>query len=37
MKPVYDNNIPIYVCRGNHELGDVWQSDPNNPPRAVWL
>ena len=32
MQPVYDDNIPVYVCRGNHELGDVWQSDPNNPP-----
>ncbi len=32
MRPIYDNNTPIYVCRGNHELLDVWHSDPNNPP-----
>jgi hypothetical protein len=32
MKPVYDSNIPIYVGRGNHELGDVWHSDPNTTP-----
>ena len=32
MKPVYDSNIPVYVGRGNHELGDVWHSDPNTIP-----
>ncbi len=32
MKPVYDANIAIYVCRGNHELRDIWQSDPNTGP-----
>ncbi len=29
MKPVYDAGIGVYVCRGNHELGDVWSSYPN--------
>jgi 3',5'-cyclic AMP phosphodiesterase CpdA len=24
MKPVYDAGIPVYVCRGNHEVGDAW-------------
>ena len=29
MKPVYDAGIPVYVCRGNHELGDVWSTYPD--------
>ena len=29
MSPVYDAGIPVYVCRGNHELGDVWSNYPN--------
>jgi hypothetical protein len=29
MTPVYDAGIPVYVCRGNHELGDVWSNYPN--------
>lgn len=28
MKPVYDANIGVYVCRGNHEIGDVWGKSP---------
>ncbi len=45
MKPVYDANIAVYVCRGNHELGDVWshypnpgtQPDPNDNFSHRWL
>jgi hypothetical protein len=45
MKPVYDANIAVYVCRGNHELGDVWihypdpgtQPDPNDNFSDRWL
>ena len=32
MKPVYDAGIPVYVCRGNHEVGDMWDAEPNEPP-----
>jgi len=28
MEPVYDADISVYVCRGNHELGDVWSTYP---------
>ena len=45
MKPVYDANIAVYVCRGNHELGDVWshypdpgtQPEPNDNFSHRWL
>ena len=45
MTPVYDAGIPVYVCRGNHELGDVWSSyphpgtnpDPNDNNMLRWL
>jgi hypothetical protein len=45
MSPVYDADIPVYVCRGNHELGDVWSSyphpgtnpDPNDNNMLRWL
>lgn len=45
MKPVYDANIPVYVGRGNHELGDVYSSypypgpepDPNDNDALRWL
>lgn len=45
MKPVYDANIAVYVCRGNHELDDVWshypnpgtQPDPNDNFSHRWL
>lgn len=43
MKPVYDANIPVYVCRGNHEIGDVWNIyphpdlDPNDYYASRWL
>ena len=45
MKPVYDADIPVYVSRGNHELGDVWinyphpgtNPDPNDNNMLRWL
>jgi len=45
MSPVYDADIPVYVCRGNHELGDVWSNyphpgtnpDPNDNNMKRWL
>ncbi|MBC8472975.1 MAG: metallophosphoesterase [Planctomycetes bacterium] len=45
MTPLYDANIPVYVCRGNHELGDVWSNypspgtspDPNDNNMLRWL
>jgi hypothetical protein len=45
MKPVYDADIPVYACRGNHELGDVWSNypypgtspDPNDNNMLRWL
>lgn len=32
MRTVYDAGIPVYVCRGNHEVGDMWDAEPNQPP-----
>ncbi len=32
MKTVYDAGIPVYVCRGNHEVGDMWDAEPNQVP-----
>ncbi|OHB67867.1 MAG: hypothetical protein A2Y77_01915 [Planctomycetes bacterium RBG_13_62_9] len=32
MQPVYDAGIPVYICRGNHEVGDMWDAEPNEPP-----
>jgi hypothetical protein len=32
MKPIYDAGIGFHVCRGNHEVGDMWYADPNQPP-----
>jgi len=32
MAPVYGAGIPVYVCRGNHELGDMWNAEPGAPP-----
>jgi hypothetical protein len=43
MKPVYDANIPVYVGRGNHEVGDNWSTfpipglDPNDNFATRWL
>ena len=28
MKPVYDAHIGVYVCRGNHDISDVWGMHP---------
>jgi len=35
MKPVYDAGIPVYVCRGNHEVGDMWDAEPNQSPNPA--
>ena len=32
MKPVYDAGIAVYVCRGNHEIGDMWDALPGQLP-----
>ena len=32
MKPVYDAGISVYVCRGNHEVGDMWDAEPGKLP-----
>lgn len=32
MKPAYDAGIGVYVCRGNHELRDVWRTDLTGLP-----
>jgi len=43
MKRVYNAGIEVYVCRGNHEIGDVWGYsprpvlDPNDYYATRWL
>jgi len=32
MEPIYDAGIAVYVCRGNHEVGDMWDAEPGQPP-----
>ncbi len=32
MRPLYDAGIPVYVCRGNHEVGDMWDAMPPERP-----
>jgi hypothetical protein len=32
VRPLYDAGVAVYVCRGNHEVGDAWRVDPNGPP-----
>ncbi|MCL5278845.1 MAG: metallophosphoesterase [Planctomycetes bacterium] len=32
VRPLYDAGIGVYVCRGNHEVGDMWRAGPNEPP-----
>jgi hypothetical protein len=27
MQPVYDAGVDVYVCRGNHEIGDMWDAE----------
>lgn len=42
-KPLYDDAIGVYVCRGNHEIADAWGAyessniDPNNNFATRWL
>jgi hypothetical protein len=35
MRPLYDAGVGVYVCRGNHEIGDMWRAEPNEPPDPV--
>jgi hypothetical protein len=28
MEPVYQAGIGVYLCRGNHEVGDMWSAPP---------
>ena len=43
MKPLYDDDIGVYVCRGNHEIADAWGADggsnldPDNNFTTRWL
>ncbi len=32
VRPLYDAGVGVYVCRGNHEVGDMWRAEPNEPP-----
>ncbi len=32
VRPLYDAGVGVYVCRGNHEVGDMWYAEPNEPP-----
>jgi len=32
MRPLYDAGVGVYVCRGNHEVGDMWYAEPNELP-----
>lgn len=32
MRPVYQAGIPVYVCRGNHEIGDMWDAEVDEHP-----
>lgn len=42
-KPLYDDNIGVHICRGNHEIADAWGAsggsnlDPNNNFTTRWL
>jgi hypothetical protein len=35
MQPLYDAGIAVYVCRGNHEIGDMWDVEPGQPPNPA--
>lgn len=35
MGPLYDAGIGVYPCRGNHEVGDAWDSDWGYLPNPV--
>lgn len=32
MEPVYEAGIAVHVCRGNHEVGDMWDALPSELP-----
>jgi hypothetical protein len=32
MEPVYEAGIGVYVGRGNHEIGDMWDAEPGQAP-----
>jgi hypothetical protein len=32
MQPLYDAGIGVYVCRGNHEISDMWYTLPGELP-----
>ena len=32
MQPLYDAGIRVYVCRGNHEIADMWYALPDELP-----
>jgi hypothetical protein len=32
MRPVYEARIPVYICRGNHEVGDMWNAECGRHP-----
>jgi hypothetical protein len=35
VRPLYDTGTGVYVCRGNHEVGDMWRAEPNEPPNPT--
>jgi Icc protein len=35
MQPLYDAGIGVYVCRGNHEVGDMWDAEPGELPNPT--
>ena len=35
MQPLYDAGIPVYACRGNHEIGDMWDALPGELPNPL--
>ncbi|MHC4431070.1 MAG: metallophosphoesterase family protein [Planctomycetota bacterium] len=41
MKSLYDANIGVYICRGNHEIADAWgggsSPDPDDNFTTRWL
>ncbi len=35
MEPVYEAGIAVYVCRGNHEVGDMWDAWEGELPNPL--
>ena len=35
VRPLYQAGVGVYVCRGNHEIGDMWRAEPNEPPNPT--